>query len=294
MPIEIVIEMPTCEGCCGPSCGGVQCQVRSGSGPATICGYSEFTLPSTPPKKYLLKTYSGGYSTTYYVGLACTMPIAGCDRGVYTGENTYDPSDCTLDEAATQSFETTGCIGACTPLGPPSISTAPANFGTGSSGAFAVVVTQTRQELNSSGVCGSVFVCGSSSNMAVANGVMELTNEDTIYDAIDRVGYDAYGPLGDCDTDTYSFITLRGAGEFTSSFQQAQAQTCCTGLVIGAAYEATMITEMRKTGSSDPWVTGPSVTHGFTASSTTECTALEIPLVDQKEVRVGSIGVHKI
>jgi hypothetical protein len=56
---------------CGPIACGVECQSKNGT--ATLCGFSEFTTPSTPPKKYRKRAKTG---TMYQA----TWPTVSCPQ----------------------------------------------------------------------------------------------------------------------------------------------------------------------------------------------------------------------
>lgn len=69
------------KGCC--DCRGCGLECRSKSGTATLCGFSEFTNPSTPPRKYRRKTITGKVTQ-------CDWPAEGCQPVPCAG--TYPPT----------------------------------------------------------------------------------------------------------------------------------------------------------------------------------------------------------
>ncbi len=284
MPIEIVIDMDACPGCCGPDCGGVECRAKAGSSDATLCGFSEIASPSLPPRKYLRCDFSGGINgDQWFSNPTCGGPRNAFFTTTYTDFALYDPSaGCSLVDSGTLTITVNGGAPFTNPI------TAPVDGTTGCS--YTVTKTQTGLSVisNNNPCC----FASASTYEAVTGGVIStLSVEDTIYDAIDRAGFGSYGAWASCDATKYSFISVRGAGDFSSSFQQAEARVCCTGFIIGQAYEAILTTEQRLAGSSDPWVPGPGVTHGFTAEMVDDCVGLEIPMVDQMEVRVKKLNI---
>lgn len=290
MPIEIVIEMPECTGCCGtPICGTMECRVRSGASSATLCGFSEYASPSSPPKKYKVKTFSGSTPTLYYTGHnTCDVPSNCGWTDTFSGSITYDPSSsCTVPTGTGVQTRS----GSCGNDGTDNVTTINVYVaGTG----YTYVSAQTTYTQVADNTCHTVPSTSDGIKRTSTSVVETLSSEDTIDDAISRAGYGSWGSWGACDTTKYSSISTRGAGVFTSTFQEGEARVCCSNLTIGHDYRATLATEMRTTGSSGSWSVGPSVVLDFTASSTSECSEIEIPLVDQMEVRATGINVEKM
>lgn len=69
-------------------------KVRTASGSKTKCGFDEFGPPSTPPKKYLVKTYSGVFTDLGFSGPGATT--------TYSGAETYSGADCSSYADTTQ------------------------------------------------------------------------------------------------------------------------------------------------------------------------------------------------
>ena len=57
---------------------------RSRGGTATLIGFSEYSTPSTPAKKYLTKTLSGNVTVGIYLDSSCTTPLTISTIGVTT------------------------------------------------------------------------------------------------------------------------------------------------------------------------------------------------------------------
>lgn len=95
--MSTVIFSLTCAPCCGVclSAGTAlfQCRIRGGT--AALCGYDEFTSPSTPPKKYRRKTLAGTFNRQVYVGAGCVTTNCN-DFYTYSGHCDYDAATCAL------------------------------------------------------------------------------------------------------------------------------------------------------------------------------------------------------
>jgi hypothetical protein len=78
--------------CCGTlDAATLQCRTRGGT--ATLCGYSEYTSASTPPKKYRERSFSGvvnwdKFKTNCAGGIACQY------NDTFSGEIIYDLENC--------------------------------------------------------------------------------------------------------------------------------------------------------------------------------------------------------
>lgn len=76
--------------CCTPP---VVLECKSKSSSATLVGHSEFTTPSTPPKKYLKKTGSGThYRCLYFTACPPGGTIQGSDNQTLSGCDEYNPA----------------------------------------------------------------------------------------------------------------------------------------------------------------------------------------------------------
>jgi hypothetical protein len=65
---------------------------RVKAGTATLVGFSEYISPSTPPKKFLRKEFTGTYKLQQYSNTdPCTIAWNLCQM-IFTGEGDYDPN----------------------------------------------------------------------------------------------------------------------------------------------------------------------------------------------------------
>lgn len=62
---------------------------------AALCGYSEFTDATVPPKKYLTKICAGQVLASYHTPTDCTGPVTAWTGQKYSGQTSFDPNTCT-------------------------------------------------------------------------------------------------------------------------------------------------------------------------------------------------------
>lgn len=96
MPSDIVRTIPVDNCCCAtppPSC--LYCSAKSGS--PSLCGFSEFTSPSTPPKKYLkaVINVSRSSAAVHNAGTTCNAGAAFCVASKTTDIGTIELSSST-------------------------------------------------------------------------------------------------------------------------------------------------------------------------------------------------------
>lgn len=93
---SVTINCPTC--CNGTS--GFTFMCRNRGGVATLCGWPEYNTPSSPPKKYKVRTLSGGRTQSNYYDTLCAN-ISDNITETYSGTCSYDPSAaCALTDAS--------------------------------------------------------------------------------------------------------------------------------------------------------------------------------------------------
>lgn len=212
----------------------------SESGVATLCGYSEFGSPSTPPKKYLRCDVSGYWGTCNYPGSGpCSGNTDEKDTQHYSGSCIYDPSTCigvsTFATRYTDNFAATPCSqpqapsGGSTPLAcnhPDSPS--PSDYIT------VPVITSTPTQrkwdyLNSvnNPPCSVVGSGQKRTWYGEVNWVLSV--EDTEASAIARA---TTSPGTSCT----ALRQLRGASQFSLNFASTQYMLDATDLVTGIEY----------------------------------------------------------
>ncbi len=89
----IQVTTATSCACCGTCITGTfECRTRGGT--ASLCGASEYTSPSTPPKKYRTQTFSGTLDICTYQGSPPCTFAAYHDRFIFSGALTTNSSTC--------------------------------------------------------------------------------------------------------------------------------------------------------------------------------------------------------
>lgn len=225
--MSLIVNVVGCLTCCGnsvPATIGIECRVRGDL--ASLCGYSEYTSPSTPPKKYRTKTLSGNIVADKYSDGGCTL--YQCTETLsYSGSCVYDANYCNLTSNATETV--TGCrsaANACCDIGTGD------NLGT----LFASNVNATAVVLSYSGNVCTTLATGNWK--AVSTTAQEaLTVEDTEAQAIVRVIADfpwgswSSSPMNTCD----SHYESRSSG-FTFDYREGQWRVTVSGATPSANY----------------------------------------------------------
>jgi hypothetical protein len=161
--------------CCGGTLAAAGLQCRNRGGTATLCGYSEYTSASTPPKKYRIKTLSG--TTVGDVWTDTTCDTFGCQSvDTFSGTCYYNSSNCTLTENGRR-VRTGSC---------PNENVATCAIGVFISGGDTEVLTQTTRTILNSLNC-IPDVSTSFSRPSNPTAAETLSDEDTDQDAIDRL-----------------------------------------------------------------------------------------------------------
>lgn len=163
----------------------IECRTKSAT--ATLCGFDEYTSPSSPPKKYRVQTISG--TITF-----CDWPVDNCSgptrnspdssaHDVYGGSFTYSSTDCSTTNAQTREQyrgQNTGCGGgSLQATTQPSENFTPHLF----VGGVTVTSSQTSVTWEADGVCHELF---GGSYRQTGTVTKQLSGEDTEFDAIDR------------------------------------------------------------------------------------------------------------
>lgn len=185
------------------------CSTRTGT--ALFCGFSEFVSPTFPnPKKYRRKVYSGDLYSECNNG-------SGQIPQIIPGEDYYD--GCTLVNTSAGSD--------------------PGQVYCGNSGEVVYSVSRTiKQAVGTGALRQGVGICSCPTPWPqyrmVGTAIAELTEEDTIDDAMARSIPSAWSVFGGCSTlPTCCKSVLggpRGAGVFSFSYTQAQLKVIYSGL----------------------------------------------------------------
>lgn len=211
---------PNCP-CCDVPCitGVMSCETRGGL--AELCGHSEYTAASSPPKKYRTLTLTGSLSWCYYfaVGGTCGPTSAGGFTITYDGTCVYNSSTCAFTDGSIHHI--LGLNASCSPDGTDTLTTGCGITGVpGSPGPeLDEVLTPTEWTLTGNGHCDNTLIRKASGSASA-----RLTNEDTESNAIDRLlavspwaGSAGCGASWEERTSGFSFHYLEGKWTVTAS-----------------------------------------------------------------------------
>lgn len=215
-------------------CTSLECRTRGGT--ATLCGYSEFTSPSTPPKKYRTMTHSGERLGIIHNEFPGCVTVFCSFTDTYAGSSIFAEANCAPSSSGTRTR-----TGSCS-----------------SNGVFAfnginagnindtdtIHLTATTRTVTSTLACSFGFRRPSQPTQ-----IDELIDEDTEADAITRLlaggggTWSAWTATGDGSGSTCipSSCCLARWQERTSGFsfayQEAEFRARITGLTPGAERE---------------------------------------------------------
>lgn len=233
----------TCAGG-SPTPVGYSCRTRGGT--ASLIGFSEFTTPSSPPKKYRAKTYSGRHDRCNFTSFAYCLagtPINGSDARVFALSCQYNKTTGVLTTTGVNT-EYQNLFAAC----PATVFLSSSNSCTESlstTGQFDHTTTpQTMSEFVVAQCALQALVYSTVSTSAV----IHLSDEDLETDAIDRLlsgaggTWSSWTPTGDGTGGTcvpasccLARHQIRTTG-FDFVYQEAQFQISQTGLLANTAY----------------------------------------------------------
>lgn len=228
-------------------------QWMSKSGNAFLIGYSEFSSPSTPPKKYRVQTQDGSFTDCNWNGPVCAGAYLTFGSATSYGAYTFDRITAAGTSAMYVQSRSDVSANACLPNGPvsgaptlvagPSITLPP----TGSQGTN--TSSPTFEEYVGNGNC---VVLGSESGVNRGYRNLTLTVEDTEADALNRLDLaNAYGAYG--SSVLSGSVQPRVTG-FNFNAQLCQYKAQFAGLPPLEAYSIEAKVYRRIYGSSDPFV----------------------------------------
>jgi hypothetical protein len=220
----------------------------SASGLATLCGLSEYTTPSTPPKKYRTETISGSAQGCLFEAADCTGPVraSGTSGSMsWSGSYNYSQADCTTSTSQAYSGSSYAAGADCGTGGTPfSASLAPGPTPDPTSGNPVDMLNTTNPPPPSYGPtlvtlrilktwtwdtsCLNVGGHGVSNSGSVS---LALSDEDMPDDAIAR-SVQTPGVLCTAKTEA------RGAGDFTFEYVVVDFTLTASNLVVGRSYLA--------------------------------------------------------
>ncbi len=255
----------------------------SETGTATLCGVSEYTSPSTPPKKYRTQTIAGdAYLCRFWTGVTCAPPNAERQLvyAVYSGSYEYNALTCAEVNGQIVSECTkpdgTGCSPLCTPIlvGTVGLIFSP-DILTGRGLPPPVPTITATNKTWFKAACES----GDIKNMAVTS---NLSNEDTEDQAIVRA---SKTPGSSCT----AYREPRGAGDFSLLFANVAFDINCSGLITGKSYIVHYSLTTENYGGGSPVVTNHTVP--FVATGPTETVGDALVCDSGKQVTVGSASI---
>lgn len=263
----------------------VQLACSSESGVGTLCGYSEYTSPSTPPKKYRVQTISG-YSRVCQGTSACPGGIFGHSwaDNIYSGTYSYSAVDCSETNAENMEIFWNLALGVPYTCGDSGVffsnnAVAGPSFNThaafqGLDPGNAEVLTQTTGSTVANEVCDYNGVAGQILYGTVSKA---LSDEDTEADAMARA---TLTPGASC----IAAVESRGAGDFVFNFVAVAYDLNCTGLFPGQNYHVSVDLVEEDYGGGSPSTTTQD--YYFTASGDTHQIADSINCPSGKQVTV--------
>lgn len=262
----------------------------STSGTATLCGFSEYTTPSSPPKKYLRQDYSGTVSWCIFGNGACSGNVLGANRGkdIYTGGVVYDPSTCsptnTGSTARYNSVGTSPCADNANNFIANSAISNPSNPFANTLGAASAAWDQSTSRTIKSLVGDPVCSGGSFGQIGAGSAFCELNDEDTEDDAIAR---SASTP----GTANLAYRESRGAGDFTFLWQNSIVTVNATGLSPGINYRITLSTNIENYGGGSA-VSGSQI-YAFVASAESQSIPIQLDCPDGKQVSIYAVNIER-
>ncbi len=250
-------------------CFDVTPEYESKTGNYTLAGFSEYTSPSVPPKKYRVQTASGEGRYCFTNGFGCVGSPLQSDRYTYTGSYIYSATTgLFLSNNQLLTFHFKNSPGSCaTNWGATSTQNLPQFFDPGDyhSGFGPVETTATMKRWPGIG-------CDGAFSNYTGDIYADLFTEDTEDDAIAR----ANASLGwDVSPASVAKSDSRGAGDFTGSYVYVEWRAPVSGLTAGFSYTAKARYGRRAYGSSDPFVFFAEGSVGFTAVGGSEYTPWE-------------------
>lgn len=208
-------------------------------GVAQLCGFSEYSSPTVPPKKYTRRTFSGTLVFSHYTALGCILGNRDCNAvsDVWTGVMDYAPG---------VSCDTPGGTGVRTRTGQGACGSVVTNATSIDGGIYAPIfsypTTQTTKALTGTGCLAygveSFLVIGTPTAQEV------ISIEDTEAAALARASVAE-------DDSPVAYREARGAGDFSFGFSSVTFQVNCEGLTAGQNYhvEVNLLTEVYGGGS---------------------------------------------
>ena len=260
----------------------LECRIRGGT--ATLCGFSEFVSPSSPPKKYRVKSYGGTYITCEWDDAGCSSLHSGV-MTVLSGACSYDPTTCV--QSSTGQVLAYQQNSVCPPGGAPGVTpNYCGDFGVGAT-AQAGYITQTERDR----VPGSQCVHDISGVWFTSSGSLTstLSNEDTESDAIARLLAGGGGTWGSWTAGAGVAQFEQRTTLFTFAYQEAQFRVTINGLTPASAYHVS-VDIMRRAHGSGSYIKIATNIYAFTSDGSGHYQFSDtIPNVEGYDTTVGDV-----
>lgn len=150
------------------------CRTRGGT--ASLCGFSELTSPSTPPKKYLVQSYDGHMHADTYALNTCAPPVIDTTDDTISGQFSYSSIDCSTTNTGNLHHVTSQGVNENVPFGPGII-------GPNCGMTYSLTQTQETRDGDTTTCCPS----GGGGGHYTGNTTITLSAEDTELNAITRL-----------------------------------------------------------------------------------------------------------
>lgn len=248
--------------CCGGGICFIQCSTRGGM--AELCGFSVYVFPTVPPKKYRIRTLSGGWQSSVWADGCEGSEFIGHETCEWSGSINYSSTTCAVTSTGLQDCVDTGGHEG----------TVPTDTITNSGLSYVTFDTEpTSITASPNGSCN--FENGVFRKFDSATESEVLSDEDSETDAINRIpGIGTWSDYGTC-LDPFCCRTtrqIRGAGQFDFEYIEARFQVKGTNFP-GLARAAVSVDILRKPYGSGSFFLYQTVEQDATADSMGNFTA---------------------
>ncbi len=190
---DIGFALPNCLPCCNSTANYLAVNCRTRGGTARLCGFAEYTSPSTPPKYYRQLDLDGLLQGQIFNDLVCgTLDCTATDT--FSGTCTYDSSNCVLTTGGNRGRVVTGPDCGVTGPNPTCTVGAPSFDDT-------IALTQTTRTRTGGTACTAISGIQTFKRPSQTSVTETLSVEDLDSDAISRLiaisNYSAWTPVGD-------------------------------------------------------------------------------------------------
>lgn len=215
---------------------GLTCRTRGGS--ATLVGIDELNTPSTPPRKYLLKTFSGEMNLCKYNNAGCSG-VNGSEAVIWNMSCRYDPATGLRTRTGQATVKADGGLcPAVTELTPNTNCDFVRNL-SNSNAHYDLVLTPTSSLLTAAIGCTGPVIGLYANSSGIES--IQLTEEDTEADAIARFrAANAFGAWqSGGNANSHSSYEARTSG-FSFAIRETEYRIARTRLTPSTEYAVTL------------------------------------------------------